>query len=62
VQLTDQLARIVDRIVLHPFSICPDVKDHSQGPVVSLAVEDGIDPLIVQLLIPLLPLHKCEIC
>ena len=35
VQLTDHLIVIDDRIVLFPFSICLDVEDHPQGPVVS---------------------------
>jgi len=52
------LATIVDRIVILPFSICPDVEDHSQGPVVSLAVVDGIDLLLIHLLIPIFSLHN----
>ena len=48
---------VAARIVLLPFSICPDVEDHSQGPVVSLAVVDGIYLLLVHLLIPLFSLQ-----
>ena len=44
----------VDRIVLLPFSICLDVEDHPQGPVVSL----GIGLFLVQLLIPLFFIPK----
>ena len=47
VQVTCQLAGIVDRTDLLPFSTCPDVEDHSKGPAVWLAVVDGVDHLLV---------------
>ena len=45
-------------IVLLSFSICLDVEDHPQGPVVTLPVEDGIGLLLVQLLISLFFIPK----
>ena len=46
VQITCQLAGILDRTDLLPFSTYPDVEDHPQGPAVSFAVVDGIDCLL----------------